>query len=142
MLFCVYNRDMKHFKKITTFSIGALSFLTSASPVFAQTSSWTGVCISKTDTDVATLQGIQCLVANLLSTFLTLVGIAAFIMLIISSFRILFSGGNSQVMEKAKNSVTYAIIGLVVAVGAFVILNLIAEFTGVKTILEFRTSVN
>jgi hypothetical protein len=125
-------------KKVTTLGTTAAALLLKASPVFAQTSPWEGVCVSTSDPDVATLQGLQCLLANVLSTFLTIVGIAAFIMLIVSSFRILLSGGDSQAMEKAKNSITYAIIGLVVAVSAFVILNLIAEFTGVKTILEFR----
>jgi hypothetical protein len=65
------------------------------------------------------------------------VGLAAFIMLIISAFRILLSGGNSQNVEKAQKSITYAIVALVVAVSAFVILNLVAEFTGVETILKF-----
>jgi len=87
---------------------------------------------------VATIQGLQCLLANVLSIFLTLVGVTAFIMLIVASFRLLVSGGDTKQVEKGRNSVTYAIIGLVVAVSAFIILNLIADFTGVRTILEFK----
>jgi len=79
--------------------------LASVSPVFAQTSPWSGVCVSPTDETVATIQGLQCLLANVLSIFLTLVGVTAFIMLMVS---------------------------------AFIILNLIADFTGVRTILEFK----
>jgi len=59
------------------------------------------------------------------------------VMLLVGSFRYLFSGGNSKGTETAKNTITFAVIGLVVALSSFVILNLIAEFTGVKTILEF-----
>lgn len=119
-----------------------LVFLSATSPAFAQTSSWSGVCIQeKTLEDgeviqVATIQGLQCLLANVLSTFLTLVGIAAFVMLVVSAFRIL-AGSNSTEMENAKKAITQAVIGLFVAISAFIILNLIAEFTGVKTILNF-----
>lgn len=118
--------------------ITAAFYLASAMPVFAQTRPWEDVCVDANNPDVATIQGFQCLLANVLSIFLTVVGLGAFIMLIVAAFRLLVSGGNSQAMEKARNSVTYAVIGLVVAVSAFVILNLIAEFTGVKTILKFE----
>ena len=130
---------MKSLGKIISITSLLLALqLVTTSPVFAQTSPWSGVCVSQTDETVATLQGFQCLLANVLSIFLTVVGIAAFIMLVMASFRLLVSGGNSQNVEKARNSVTYAVIGLVVAVSAFIILNLIADFTGVRTILEFK----
>ena len=125
-------------KAIFTIIFSLVLQLASVSPAFAQTSPWSGVCVSQTDQTVATIQGLQCLLANVLSIFLTVVGLAAFIMLIVSGFRLLVSGGNTQSVEKARNSVTYAVVGLVVAVSSFVILNLIAEFTGVKTILEFK----
>jgi hypothetical protein len=86
---------------------------------------------------VATIQGLQCLLANVLSTFLTLVGIAAFVMLVVSAFRILVGGGNSTELDNSKKAITQAVIGLFVAISAFIILNLVAEFTGVKTILNF-----
>lgn len=113
-------------------------YLANAGAVFAQTQAWSGVCVDTNNPDVATIQGLQCLVANILSVFLTLLGIVAFIMMVVSGFRLLVSAGNSQATEKAKNSVTYAVIGLVVAVSAFIILNLIARFTGVESILRFQ----
>lgn len=113
--------------------------LASASPAFAQTSSWSGVCVDTKggNTDVATLQGLQCLLANVLSVFLTLVGLVAFIMIIVAGFQLLLSGGNSQNVEKAQKSITFAVVGLVVALSAFIILNLVSQFTGVSTILDF-----
>lgn len=127
----------KTFKRISIFVYTSLFFLYSALPVKAQGSSWSGVCVDDTNTDVATLQGFQCLIARLLGSFLTLVGIAAFLMLVVAGVRILLSGGNSQAVEKSKNSVTFAIVGLIVALSSFVILNLLSEFTGVKNILQF-----
>lgn len=124
-------------KKIKILSTTAGLFIFSALPAQAQSSSWQGVCVSDKDADVATLQGFQCLLANILGVFLTTIGIAAFLMLVVGGFRLLISGGNTTHVDKAKNSITFAIVGLVVALSAFVILNLIAEFTGVKTILNF-----
>ena len=95
---------------------------------------WGGDCI---EGDVATIQGLRCMIANILSIAITTIGFAGFIMLIVGSFRYLASGGNSKGTETAKNTITFAVIGLVVALSSFVILNLIAEFTGVKTILVF-----
>lgn len=105
--------------------------------VRAQTSEWSGICVYVEDQEVATLQGLQCLLANILSVALTLIGIAGFIMLIVGSMKWLLSGGNAQHVEKAKNTMTYAVVGLIVALSAFIILNLVAEFTGIKSILQF-----
>lgn len=130
------------FQKVLTVMSATLVFLSTASPALAQTSSWSGVCIHEKTLQsgeviqVATVQGLQCLLANVLSTFLSLVGIAAFVILVVSAFRIMAAGSSNEV-ENSKKAITQAVIGLFVAVSAFIILNLVAEFTGVKTILNF-----
>jgi hypothetical protein len=132
---------LKTLRQAASVTFLALAFqLLSASPALAQTSAWSGVCVDTAggNPDVATIQGLQCLLANVLAVFLTIVGIAAFLMLIVASFQILFSGGSSQTVEKAQKSVTFAVIGLIIALSAFIILNLVASFTGVNTILEFK----
>lgn len=110
----------------------------------AQTTTWKGVCVgagSTADgvsrTDVATLQGAQCLLANILSIFLTTMGLTGFIMLIVASFRWMLSGGNSQQVEKAGKTIVFVVVGLLIALSSFIILNILAEFTGIKTILNF-----
>ncbi len=103
----------------------------------AQTSEWSGICVYVEDQEVATLQGLQCLLANILSVALTVIGIAGLLMLVIGSMKWLLSGGNAQHVEKAKNTMTYAVVGLIVALSAFIILNLVAEFTGIPSILQF-----
>ena len=90
----------------------------------------------------ATIRGIECIVANVLSVAITLLGLAGLVMMILGAFRYLISGGNSKETETARNTLTYAVIGLVVGLASFVILNLIAEFTGVKTILDFSLNPN
>lgn len=115
-----------------------VAYLYSTSVAFAQTTTWRGVCVGGEKNDVATIQGIECLVANIFTVIITLIGLAAFVMLIVGSVRWLMSGGNSSALDKAKSTMTYAIIGIVVALSAFIVLNLISGFTGVDTIQEFR----
>jgi hypothetical protein len=81
--------------------------------------------------DVATIQGFGCLIGNILSVAVTLIGMLALVMFIAASFRYLTSGGNSKSTEQAKGTITYAVVGLVVSISAFIILNLISNFTGI-----------
>ncbi|MDH5533405.1 MAG: pilin [Candidatus Pacebacteria bacterium] len=92
------------------------------------TGSGTGIADAS---DVATIQGFACLIGNVLSVAITLIGMLALVMFVIASFRYLTSGGNSKSTEQAKGTITYAVAGLVVAVSAFIILNLISNFTGI-----------
>jgi threonine/homoserine/homoserine lactone efflux protein len=68
---------------------------------------------------------------------LTLIGIAGFVMIIYAAFNLLLSAGKSQEVEKSKNTITFAIIGLILALSAFIIINLISSFTGIDFIKSF-----
>lgn len=59
------------------------------------------------------------------NTILYIVGVVAVIMLIIGGIRYVVSGGDSKKVTDAKNTVLYAIIGLVVAVFAYAIVNFV-----------------
>ena len=59
------------------------------------------------------------------NTVLYIVGIIAVIMLIIGGIRYVISGGDSKKVTDAKNTVLYAIIGLVIAFLAFAIVNFV-----------------
>lgn len=107
-------------------------------PVFAQnTTPWSGVCIDNTNPDVATIQGIECLVRNVLNIAVTAVGIAAFVMFLVGSFLYLTSGGNPKGTEAGQKTITFAIIGVVVSLTGFIALNFITTFTGVESIKTF-----
>lgn len=108
-------------------------------PAHAQlTQPWNGVCVDDSNSDVATLQGIQCLVGNMLTIAISGVGFVGFVMMIVGSFRYLLSGGNSKGTESGKNTFTYAVVGLVVALMSFMAIQVISAFTGVQTILQFK----
>lgn len=59
------------------------------------------------------------------NTILYIVGIAAVIMLIIGGIRYVVSGGDSKKVTDAKNTVLYAIIGLVICFFSYAIVNFV-----------------
>lgn len=119
----------------------ALPFVTPTTALAQDGSNWYGtVCVGGSTSpdnpndkaDVATIQGFECLLANILTVFIALIGLAAFVMIVVAAFRYLLSGGNTKGTEQARSTLTWAIIGIVVALSAFIILNLLSAFTGVN----------
>lgn len=112
-----------------------------SSRVSAQ-SAWDNACVgSGTGADVATIQGITCLLRNILNVVLTILGFIGFVMLVYASFNLLISGGQPSHLETAKGTFTYVIIGLFLAVGSFAIMkvvdSLVSSASGL-TIMELK----
>ena len=128
------NLLKRSYQAITT---ATLALLLSASPALAQQKTWGGICVGGTDKDVATIQGLECLIANIFTVIITLIGLSAFVMFILGSITWLTAGSDTNNMEKAKKSFTYVVVGIIVALSAFIIINLIASFTGVNIIRNF-----
>ena len=59
------------------------------------------------------------------NTVLYIVGIVAVIMLIVGGIKYIVSGGDSKKVTDAKNTILYAIIGLIVCFLAFAIVNFV-----------------
>lgn len=71
------------------------------------------------------------LITNVINIFSVIVGIVAVIMIIIGGFRYIVSGGDSGNVTSAKNTILYAIIGLViVAFAQFVVKFILGKITG------------
>lgn len=87
--------------------------------------------------DVATIQCLVPLFKNVVASLLELAGIALFIALVVGGYNYLMSGGNPKQMEQAKNTITYAIIGVVLVVSAYLIILIIGNITGVGTLNQF-----
>jgi phage shock protein PspC (stress-responsive transcriptional regulator) len=104
---------------------------------YAQTQTWTDINENCVNGGVATIQGLGCMLANILSVTLTILGIAGFIMMIYAAFNMMIMGGNSQATEKSKSTITFAIVGIILALSSFIIINLISEFTGIDAIKNF-----
>ncbi len=109
----------KHISSILVFS---LLFIYTA-PVSAQIRDWedSGCMIN----GVPTLKCFEVVVGNLLFMTNALILLVLFIMFVIGSFKYLTSLGNPEQVENAKNTFKWAIIGLIVYVSAYLILNII-----------------
>ena len=79
---------------------------------------------------VATLQGLEGVFQNLVSVVLGFAGIALFLMLVVGGYKYITSGGDPKSVESAKNTLTYAIVGIVLLASAYLILRFIGVFTG------------
>jgi len=61
------------------------------------------------------------ILANALYLVYTVAGITAVITVIVAGYMYTISGGNPAEVEKSKNAILYAVIGLIIIAGAFVI---------------------
>ena len=73
-------------------------------------------------TDLFGVGGVFTTVSNIL---LFIIGALSVIMIIIGGLRYVISGGNSTAVTSAKNTILYAVVGLIVALLAFAIINFV-----------------
>lgn len=82
-----------------------------------------GVDCAKPTGATETLFGDGSIFTTVVNILLFIIGIIAVIMLIIGGIRYTLSGGESKAVTDAKNTILYAIIGLVVAFLAYAVVN-------------------
>jgi uncharacterized membrane protein len=86
---------------------------------------------------VATLRCIPIVFQNIVTAALLFSGVVALIFIIISGYKFMTSGGDPKAVESARKTATYAIIGLVLILLSFAIVQFISISTGVKCINAF-----
>lgn len=86
-----------------------------------------GVQWTKGDGVPTTLLGNTGIVTTLINVLLFVIGVISVIMIIIGGIRYAVSGGNSSAVSAAKNTILYAIVGLVIAVFAYAIVNFVLD---------------
>jgi len=91
---------------------------------------WANDCVAGPGNDVATIRGLACVIENLLKPLPALIALAALIMLILSGIRLTLSGSDPKAMASAWQTFTWAIIGIILLAGAWLILIAIEKFTG------------
>lgn len=93
---------------------GAINLLSSACDGEAAK---TAVCKSKGDDDLKTF------IKDLVNSLLYVLGAVCVIVIIIAGIFYATSSGNSAQVEKAKNTILYSVVGLIVALLAYAIIN-------------------
>lgn len=77
----------------------------------------------------ASTTGIQHLAGNIVNIFSIIVGIVSVIMIIYGGFRYITSGGDSNAVGGAKNTLIYAIVGLIIVALAQVLVHFVLSST-------------
>ncbi len=75
-------------------------------------------------------EGFNRLMTNIINTILFVLGIIAVIMIIIGGIRYTTSNGDASGIKSAKDTIMYAVIGLVVAIMAYAIVNFVLARLG------------
>lgn len=89
-------------------------------------SSSSGVYIPGSETGLPAPEGgIPQILSNFLTWLLGIIGIIALISFVISGMQYILSSGNQDMMETAKRNMIYSIIGVVVVLASFVIIQAI-----------------
>ena len=104
-------------------------------PVYAATP-WGTDCVSN---GVATIQGITCVIENILQPIPALIALVAIGMIIMAGIRIINAGSDPKALASAWSTFTYALIGLILLAVIWLALILIKNFTGADvTNLQFQ----
>ena len=85
---------------------------------------------------VATISGIECLIANILTPLPGLIALAAVAMIIWSGIRMMGAGADIKSYESAWKTFSFAVVGLILLSVVWFALILIKAFTGAD-ILQF-----
>lgn len=80
------------------------------------------------DCDPATGSAVQTLIKNITSIFAWLLGIIAVFLIMLGGFKYVTSGGDSGKVSSAKNTILFAIVGLVIAAISQPFINFVIGF--------------
>ena len=125
---------MKKIYKFTQTILFTLSFvfmpITFCSPAFAAISNSTnyacnGVGLDSNACGATNGTSIDSVLTTVLDVLSWIVGVAALIMVIISGFRYIVSGGDEAGVRGAKNSLIYIVVGIVIVAAAQIIVQFV-----------------
>ena len=114
------------FASFLTVAITASAFL--SAPVSANVLD--EACTSNPDSALCTegqTTSVDTVIDTIVNVLFLLVGLLAVIMIIVSGIRFVTSSGNSGAVESAKKTLLYSVIGLIVALLAYAIVNFVLD---------------
>ncbi len=88
----------------------------------------------------AQLKDLETVFARIIAIATVIAIFAFFIMFVVAAFKFLTGGGDPISTESARNTMTYAFIGIGVVVGSYILLGLLQNFTGIPlTVFTINT---
>lgn len=109
----------------TLTGLGALLCLSTSRVLASALSVQEGANAARADGMPTELIGDNGVFSRLTNTILLVVGLISVIMLVYGGLRYILSGGDSKKVTDAKNTILYAIIGLIISLLAFDIVNFV-----------------
>lgn len=88
-----------------------------------------------------TLICIPQLIQVIINWAIVVAGIVALFLVIYAGIKFINSGGDPKSVDAAKKALTYALIGFIVVLLSFFIINFIATFTGVDSLRNIKLGV-
>ena len=118
----------------TLTGLGALICLSTSRVLASAISIQDGADAARAEGMPTELIGNNGVFSRITNTILLIVGLISVIMLVYGGLRYILSGGDSKKVTDAKNTVLYAIIGLIISLLAFTIVNFVLNSViGVST---------
>ena len=99
-------------------------FLVAVSPVYAQTKNCGDPGAPACFSDLIIT------IKNIIKLLAPAAGLAFFIMLLVGGFQFILSGGDAKAAAGARNTMTFALIGIILVIASWLIIALIAQITG------------
>jgi hypothetical protein len=87
--------------------------------------------------DTSLFQGeltIGSIVSRIVPLLFLIAGISLLIMIVVSGFTFLTSGGDPKKMEQGKNQLTYAVVGFVIIFAAFWLVQILGAMLGLESL--------
>ena len=109
----------------TLTGLGALLCLSTGRVLASALSVQEGANAARAEGMPTELIGDNGVFSRLTNTILLVVGLISVIMLVYGGLRYILSGGDSKKVTDAKNTILYAIIGLIISLLAFAIVNFV-----------------
>ncbi len=83
----------------------------------------------------AKFSDIEVIFSNVIGVLIPFAGVAIFIMILIGGFKYLTSAGDPKATASAGQTITWAIVGLLFLIGAWLVLVFIKQITGIDVTL-------
>lgn len=109
--------------RVAILALGLIFSFSAVTPVQAQ-GVW-GACTGVENEICADDEEATDIVKNLVNTFLFVIGLLSVIMIIHSGLKYTTSRGDAEAVKSAKNTLLYAVVGLIVAISAYAIVNFV-----------------
>lgn len=75
------------------------------------------------------------IIVNIINLALSLLGTVALLFLLFGAIKFVISRGDPKALEEAQKTMTYAVLGVVVVLGSFILINIISTALGYPNIL-------